>query len=108
MNTTSQTDSKVSESPVKYSLNDVGCYVDGARGIYAVDAIYTFAWQHGFKPAFGECFGGRNKLSDYEYAGEIEDDMNTQFGVDGAYWGRNEQGDWGLWEIDDYSQHSVN
>jgi hypothetical protein len=34
-------------------------------------------------------------------ANEVEDEateyMNEFFGVDGAYWGRSEQGDWGLW-----------
>ncbi len=32
---------------VKYTLNDVGCYVDGASGIYAIDEIVRFAESHG-------------------------------------------------------------
>ena len=86
-----------------YSLKDCGCYVDSAHGIYAQDHIYTFAWQHGFKPAFGEAFGGKTQLHEYEFANEIEDEidsfMNDQFPCkDGeACWGRNQNGDWGLW-----------
>jgi hypothetical protein len=98
-------------SSVEYTLNHVGCYVDSARGIYAIDAIARFAKSHGY-----DVRNGMDQLplmlSDYEFAGELEDEiddyMNRQFDVEGAFWGRNESGDWGLWEIDDYSQHAVN
>lgn len=96
---------------VKYTLDDVGCYVDGARGIYAIDAIVEIAESHGWQGT-NETRKLKGSLSDFEFAGEIEDHadsfMNSDYGVEGTYWGRNENGDWGLWEIDDYSQHSAN
>lgn len=95
---------------VKYTINDVGCYVESARGTYAIDKIASLARAHGFELESDlEAFV---TLSDYEFAGELEDEidsfMNDKYGVEGAYWGRNENSDWGLWEVDDYSQHAVN
>lgn len=103
----------------KYTIEDCGCYVDGARGIYAIDEIVSIAESHGGRVHdcdmqghdHGEtCFESR--FAGCEFAGDVEygcdDYMNTHFGVDGAYWGRNENGDWGLWEIDDYEQHKFN
>ncbi len=95
-----------------YSLADCGCYVDGAKGIYVTDDVVAFARDHGaeivhdddgncvhdetcFKSEFGGC----------EFSGEYEDEANeymeATYGVDGASWGRNEQGDWGLWAHED-------
>jgi len=88
--------------PVKYTLKDVGCYVDEARGIYSTDHIYTIAVVHGFKTDETDWPG---TLSEYEFANEVEDEindfMNDKFPVEGAYWGRSEQGDWGLWSSEE-------
>jgi hypothetical protein len=85
----------------KYTLEDVGCYVDGARGIHAINKIGSIAKEHGFQTGWDDlplC------LSDYEFAGELEDEidqfMDADYGVEGAYWGRNDQGDWGLWTLE--------
>lgn len=84
---------------VKYTLADIGCYVDSNRGRYAIDAIAGIAASHGFDdlPETG-------LVSDSEFANEVEDNidsfMNERYGVEGAYWGRSEQGDWGLWMSD--------
>lgn len=91
----------------KYTINDVGCYVDGSRGIYATDRIVEIANEHGavivhdtncdghtdtcFESTYAGCEFGN------EYENEATDYMNEHFAVDGAYWGRNENGDWGLW-----------
>ena len=91
-----------------YTSDDAGCYVDGARGIYAVDAIVQFVRAHGFAMLHEdntcEPHGltiGESEFAGCEYADEYEteatDLMNSYFGVDGHYWGRSEQGDWGLW-----------
>lgn len=86
-------------SSVKYSLADIGCYVDGARGRYMIDAIAGIAASHGFDhlPETGP-------VSGYEFANEVEDEidsyMNKNYGVKGASWGRSEQGDWGLWKVE--------
>ena len=91
----------------EYKLIHCGCYVDSARGIYAIDGIVKFATNHGWSPteesdkAFAE-FG--KSWSEYEFNDELESSideyMNEEYWVDGCYWGRNENGDWGLWEND--------
>lgn len=96
----------------------VGCYVDGERGIYAVDAIITLAEAHGFKAKGCEdgecarCAGGQHEAGDGSYTewahcqhnNEGEDEatnyMNEQHAVEGCYWGRTETGDWGLWPLE--------
>ncbi len=103
----------------KYTLKDCGCYVDGARGIYAIDAIVEIAEAHGLRDQTCGIDHEHDETCDEsrfagcEFAGEIEDAcddyMNKHFSVDstdensndGAYWGRNENGDWGLWQIDE-------
>jgi len=89
-----------------YTLKDVGCYADSARGIYTIDKIVDFAESHGFELKDDDPQNPLpESLSDYEFAGDIEDDvdeyMNAKYGVEGAYWGRSEQGDWGLWTTDE-------
>ena len=77
-----------------YTLEDVGCYVDGVRGIYATDAIVEFAENHGFdlndtdpQNPMPESFSEDCQLTaDVEY--EVDNFMNGSFAVDGASWGR--------------------
>lgn len=103
-----------------YTLQDVGCYVDEVRGIYAVDRIVKIAEEHGM-PTPRDCQtdgcprcaldertaadGSHTEWSRCEWSHEVEDDcdayMNEHHGVDGAFWGRSEQGDWGLWPCED-------
>lgn len=86
-----------------YTLADVGCYVDGARGIYAIDKILCIAEDHG--KVWGDELFSNDDPNDKTYSDEAEDIatdyMNTYCAVEGAYWGRSEQGDWGLWTIDE-------
>lgn len=89
-----------------YTLEDVGCYVDGARGIYAVDKIVRFVENHGGSLDDCGCDNKEpHKVSACEFASEIEDEadeyMNDNYGVESAYWGRNKNSDWGLWEIEE-------
>jgi hypothetical protein len=91
----------------QYTLQDVGCYVDGARGIYAVDTIVEFAESHGavIEPCIDDHkhdeTSSQSRFGGCEFANEIEDEatgyMNENYPVEGASWGRNENGDWGLW-----------
>lgn len=104
---TNQTAGAGQNCDIVYQLCDCGCYVDGARGTYAIDKIEDVARDHGYKLPNDIADQGFVTLSDYEFAGELEDEiddfMNAQFGVQGANWGRNENGDWGLWAIEDES-----
>ena len=96
-----------------YTLADCACYVDGARGIYVTDKIVSIARQHGAKIEHAECCDSDAPTnaafpSEFaecpfadEYEQEADDYMNDHFSVDGAYWGRNENGDWGLWQFED-------
>jgi hypothetical protein len=102
----------MTETQTTYTLDDCGCYVDGSHGIYAVDTIIAFAESHGFKYDLNDKFDNDRAYctgcnvthalpSECEFSNEIEDEatdyMNDTFPVEGAYWGRSEQGDWGLW-----------
>lgn len=77
-----------------YTMKDCGCYVDSARGWYATDAIVAFAESHGLEKVDWT----NEELAYYEVEDEATDYMNEHYAVDGAYWGRNENGDWGLWD----------
>ena len=89
---------------------EIGCYVDSARGIYATDVIVATANAYGAKIEHDEdCIEHAETCDDSifagcEFAGEYEDMadeyMNEHYSVDCAYWGRNEDGDWGLWTIE--------
>lgn len=115
MNTDTKTKEGKQSPPEKgtsaaYTLHDIGCYVDGARGIYAIDAIVDIAESRGallgdpdpkdVKPMFEN-----SRFAGYEFANEVEEDCNNYmekvYGVNGAYWGRNENGDWGLWSTEE-------
>lgn len=83
----------------KYTLKDIGCYVDGCNGIYVGNKIQHIALSHGWKgePAL-------DVYRDYENYDEATEEaidfMNKSFGVDGAFWGWND-GDFGLYLIDE-------
>ena len=90
----------------------VGCYVDGVRGIYMVDSIIALAEAFGFKAkgcedgTCGRCHDGSyTEWAHCQFAGEVEDEateyLNDKQSVEGCYWGRTEQGDWGLWPNDE-------
>lgn len=106
--TTTKTDNQ-------YTLEDIGCYVDGAKGIYVVDDIVRLAEGHGMKTPEGcgdsacpRCAkndhvagcGSYTEWSRCRSSHEVEDEcaefMNNKFPVDGALWGYS-WGDWGLW-----------
>ena len=83
-----------------------GCYVDSARGIYAIDRIIEIAEGYGFQVNDDDPANPLpESLADYEFAGELEDEaddyLNTRFAIEGYFWGRNENGDWGLWEVEE-------
>jgi hypothetical protein len=93
-----------------YTRQDVGCYVDGARGIYSTDAIVECARNHGAtiiheckaEDHSDTCF--ESEFAGCEFANDYEDEANEfmedRFPVEGCYWGRNDTADWGLWPID--------
>ena len=63
-----------------YTLKDVGCYYNHTRG---PDGILANAGHHGMTEP-------TSVLACNAY-------MNEHFPVEGARWGRNDSGDWGLW-----------
>lgn len=97
---------------IKYTKADCGCYVDGARGIYAADEIVDIARAHGATIKHNDeckheetCFS--SEFAGCEFQNEYEDEatayMEEAFPVDGASWGRNENGNWGLWDDAEWS-----
>jgi len=93
----------------RYTLVDIGCYVDEACGLYSIDAIVTFARNHGAvivsceDDHVHEDTALASEFAGCEFSNEVEDEaneyMNNTYPVEGAYWCRNENGDWGLWPI---------
>lgn len=84
---------------MKYTINDVGCYVDGHKGIYVGRYIQKIAESHGWNPDDGlvldTCHTSYDSATD-----EAIDYMNEVFSVEGACWQWND-GDFGLYEIED-------
>ena len=82
---------------IKYTLKDVGCYLDSSRGVYIGEEVQQFAKDHGWQDT--------PVSIDFEFYfdawDEAEDYLNSSFPVDGASWGSNENGDWGLWKDKD-------
>jgi len=100
---------------VTYQRSDAGCYVDSVRGIYAVDSIVEFAESHGFLVVLNKCDCqsppiSHSRASECAFSDGIEDEatsfMNDNFPVDGHFWGRNDNGDWGLWESESEEDYS--
>lgn len=89
----------------RYTKAHVGCYLDGSRGIYILEAVIGFAGDHGAKLPHVDCdCGGDSWSAECEWVIEVADEatdfMNYTFPVDGAYWGFQD-GDWGLWIEED-------
>ena len=92
-----------------YTLNDVGCYADGSRGIYLTDRVVEIANDHGASITHDWDCGcdfanGRDSFAQCDFSNEIGDEatdyMNEHYSVEGCYWGFVD-GDWGLWTDSD-------
>jgi hypothetical protein len=102
----------------KFDKFDIGCYLDGARGVYIGEAIQADALLHGWRnngwgaihvdhahpshiPYPCPCPGEDDHGQWYhEATTEAEDYLNTLTDDDVAF-GPSESGDWGLWHICD-------
>jgi hypothetical protein len=84
-----------------------GCYFDSARGVYLIDALVPFAESLGFVPSDCDCDSCKasGDYSACEFSNETEDEidayLNARFEIPGYSWGRNENGDWGLWKVEE-------
>lgn len=95
-----------------------GCYVDASYGTHAIDLILAAAESFGFKyENVCDCdYCQHHEVSILEdlfeprlceFANEIEDEIDDWMNKNVAmvplgtaptnYWGRNDNGDWGLW-----------
>ena len=89
-----------------YTQDDIGCYFDGARGVYIGEAVQQLAASHGWK--YSAQFETVNVHDDgdpeaYTWAwDEAEDFLNT-LTAEGVWFGSTEGGDWGLWPVEDDS-----
>ena len=89
-----------------YTKDDTGCYFDSARGIYIGQAVIEMAVEHGMKddPCNCESCKANGIDSDCEFYherwDEAEEFLNT-LTSDDVYFGGNDNGDWGLWEIEE-------
>ena len=101
----------------RFTTADIGCYFDGARGVYIGEAIQEWAAQEGSPQGarFGEVYCHHNGDTGiicpcpgeddhgqwyHEATTEAEDYLNT-LTADDVSFGPSEQGDWGLWHLCD-------
>ncbi len=92
-----------------------GCYADSARGIYiGQDVVIPMAEKYGFVKELCDCtychshrlgnvYGVEWEISRCEWYNEIWDEAEnflTSLCEDGLYFGGNENGDFGLWEVE--------
>ena len=80
----------------RFTTADIGCYFDGARGVYIGEAIQDIAESLGWD---GERLGPDQEWY-HDATTEAEDFLNTLTDDDVAF-GPSEQGDWGLWHLCD-------
>ena len=88
-----------------YTIDDIGVYFDGARGVYIGEAVQQLAASHGWKYSaqFETVNVADTDGDEYTWAwDEAEDFLNT-LTADGVYFGGSEGGDWGLWSVEDDS-----
>jgi len=78
-----------------------GCWFDCARGRYIGEEVIDVAESMGMEiTPEDQC----NRTVDGEYYHELWDEAEEymqQFAPDDYYFGSNEAGDWGLWEIEE-------
>jgi len=92
-----------------FTMADVGCYLDSARGVYIGEAVQASAALHGWAPADGvvacdheECETAHEEADHgtlyHEATIEAEDFLNG-LTADDVWFGATESGDWGLWPL---------
>ena len=84
-----------------YTSEDIGCYYDGARGVYIGEAVQELAASHGWT-------GVRHEPDDvrpdsYWWAWDEAEEYLNDLADNSVYFGSNEGGDWGLWAVEDDS-----
>ena len=99
-----------------FTIADIGCYADSARGQYTGALIIEMATTHGFKP-YGEdlndsfvrwesvdrwswCTAREQYLTEREDYHDLWEEAETYLNTlcdDSVYFGSSECGDWGLW-----------
>jgi hypothetical protein len=96
-----------------FTMADVGCYLDSARGVYIGEAVQASAALHGWSPADGvvacdhdDCETAHDEADHgtyyHEATIEAEDFLNG-LTADDVWFGSTESGDWGLWALEEES-----
>ena len=94
-----------------FTMADVGCYLDSARGVYIGEAVQASALLHGWAPEEGmvpceheECETAHEEADHgtfyHEATIEAEDFLNG-LTADDVWFGPTESGDWGLWPLEE-------
>jgi hypothetical protein len=88
---------------IKFTAQDSGCWVDGARGIYAGERVIFLARQHGWDP--GSEWQESDFAVDSEHYDEAIDaaiDYLQPLAPEGYWFGFDEYGNgFGLWPSDE-------
>jgi hypothetical protein len=94
--------------PVEYTINDVGCYFDGAFGFeFNAGRIIDLAIEHGYAPHFQAENGEDEDALAYEMesAEEYLNEMTDR--PDSTFWSWQD-GDFGLWLYCDNCSEVIN
>jgi hypothetical protein len=91
-----------------YTIDDIGCYFDSARGVYIGEAVQQLAASHGWKYSaqfemvnLADTDGSDSEA--YPWAWDEAEDFLNGLTAEGVYFGSSESGDWGLWAVEDDS-----
>ncbi len=77
--------------------SDVGVYADSSRGRFTGERIQEMAQGAGWSE---ERLGADDELYD-EATDDAESWLNMNVAGEGTYFGTSEQGDWGLWDVEE-------
>lgn len=91
------TTEQTQETPA-FTLADCGCWFDCSRGRYIGEAVIEAAISAAWNPVPGG-YDGQDADSEYYHeAWDAAENFLSTLAPDGAWFGANESGDWGLWE----------
>lgn len=82
------------QQATEISTEYAGCWLDSARGIYIGETIQEIATQYGW---IGQPLDVNDEFY-FDAICEAEEYLNG-LAPEGYFFGTNESGDWGLWEI---------
>ena len=96
-------------SPHTLTPDNAGCWIDCAEGTYVGQRIIGIAKQYGFKikpedekyVTFSEALLQDDGAEQHQWLADEAEEYMQELAPEGFYFGSSDQGDWGLWELND-------